>query len=170
LPRNGLRIGLRGCFLVQPALQDEPRRSKRVLGPSLAEIRQKTGPKSEFRIANEPLSTPKSHTSKYMGPTCVRVQIYPRPGCNYPGPGHSQVLCRSWTAWLCIAWPYRVSSLLPDPKTGPGVAQWTLWVRQSARMLLRTGAAHRNTKPLKPTEVGGQNVLLSFDRASNTPQ
>ncbi len=36
--------------MVQPALQDEPRRSRGVLGPSLAENRPKTGPK--IRILN----------------------------------------------------------------------------------------------------------------------
>jgi hypothetical protein len=41
--RDGFRIGLRGLFLVQPALQDKPRRSRGILGPSLAENRQKTG-------------------------------------------------------------------------------------------------------------------------------
>jgi hypothetical protein len=39
---------------VQPALQDEPRRSRGVWGPSLAENRPKTG-KSEYRVDNEPL-------------------------------------------------------------------------------------------------------------------
>ena len=38
-----LRIGLGGCFLVQPVLQDEPRRSNGVWRPSLAEHRPKTG-------------------------------------------------------------------------------------------------------------------------------
>ncbi len=44
--------------MVQPALQDEPRRSRGVSGPSLAENRPKTvknQQKSEYRIANEPL-------------------------------------------------------------------------------------------------------------------
>jgi hypothetical protein len=40
---------------VQPALQDEPRHSRGVAGPSLAGNQPKTG-KNEFRIANEPLS------------------------------------------------------------------------------------------------------------------
>ena len=34
---------LGGCFLVQPVLQDEPRRSNGVWRPSLAEHRPKTG-------------------------------------------------------------------------------------------------------------------------------
>ena len=37
---------------VQPALQDEPRRSRGVLGPSLAEHRPKTGPKSSGQTAS----------------------------------------------------------------------------------------------------------------------
>ncbi len=37
-----LNTGLRGCILLQPALQDEPRRSGGVLGPSLAENRPNT--------------------------------------------------------------------------------------------------------------------------------
>ncbi len=40
---------------MQPALQDEPRRSRGVLGRRLAENRPKPARKSEFRIANEPL-------------------------------------------------------------------------------------------------------------------
>ncbi len=40
--------------MVQPALQDEIRRSRGVWGPSLAENQQKTSP--QIKIANEPLS------------------------------------------------------------------------------------------------------------------
>ena len=50
MPRNGLTIGLRGGILVLPALQDEPRLSRGVVGPILAENRPKTGP--QIRIKN----------------------------------------------------------------------------------------------------------------------
>ena len=56
-PLSGLGIGLPGGFLVQPVLQDEPRRSRGALGPSLAENLSKTDPKipgqTAFRLAED---------------------------------------------------------------------------------------------------------------------
>ncbi len=46
LPRNGLRIGPRGRFLLQPALQDEPRRSRGGFGA-------KFGRKSAGNLKNQ---------------------------------------------------------------------------------------------------------------------
>ncbi len=51
VPRNGLRIGLPGCILVQRCKQDEPRRSTRNLGPSLAAHRPKTEPNIAAKTA-----------------------------------------------------------------------------------------------------------------------
>ena len=51
MPRSGLRIGLRGWFLVQPALQDEPLRSRGFLGQGLAVTRPNTDPNISGQIA-----------------------------------------------------------------------------------------------------------------------
>jgi hypothetical protein len=71
--------------VVQPALQDEPRCSRDVLGPNLAENRPETG-KSEYRVANEPLSlkmnarVPENKFSYYIN---TKLWV----GSGTPGPG-----------------------------------------------------------------------------------
>ena len=55
-PTKWLRIGLPDRFLVQPAPQDGPRRSRRVWGPSLAENRPKTDPTISGQVFRYPAS------------------------------------------------------------------------------------------------------------------
>ena len=68
-PRDGRRIGLPGCFLVPPAMQDELRRSIKVLGPNFAETPPQTDPRSP-RFVGRRLRT--------MGTRPLRPRVFRR--------------------------------------------------------------------------------------------
>jgi hypothetical protein len=101
--------------LVPPALQDEPRRSRGVLGPSLAENRPKTDQKLKYSILPKTEGLPRIPPTLPPSAPCLKP---PRPGCagSQRVPGYSWVL-EALTP-TCSKPAHRLSDHLLSGKTG----------------------------------------------------